>query len=264
MTDLAARIRREPPTFRAVTVARTAGLTPHLRRVTLTGPALEGLDPGLPAASVRLLLPSPGTAELVVPRWVGNEFLLTGGQRPIIRTYTPRRFDADALELDIDVVLHPEGVAAAWATAAQPGQPAAVSGTGRGYSIDPSATAFVLGGDEAAIPAISVLLEALPPTAVVDVLIEVGHPDAHLGLPPHPGATVTWLDRGSTEAYGARLIDAVGRATIDAATRVWVAGEAAVVQRIRRHLFDERGLARSQCTVRGYWKHDRAGDVDGG
>ena len=44
--------------------------------------------------------------------------------------------------------------------------------------------------------------------------------------------------------------------------RVWVAGEAAGVQRIRRHLFEERGLTRAQATVRGYWKHGRAGTDD--
>jgi NADPH-dependent ferric siderophore reductase len=262
MTEIGARIRREPPTFRAVTVAHTTDLTPHLRRVTLHGPALAGLDPGLPAASVRVLLPSPGTADLIVPRWEGNEFLLAGGRRPIIRTYTPRRFDTDALELDIDVVLHPDGVAAAWATTVQPGEPAAVSGTGRGYAIDPSATTFLLGGDEAAVPAISVLLESLPPAARVDVMVEVGHADARLALPSHPGATIAWLDRSATEAHGAALEAAVRRATVDPAARVWVAGEAAAVQRIRRHLFDERGLARSQCTVRGYWKHGRAGGAD--
>ena len=38
-----------------------------------------------------------------------------------------------------------------------------------------------------------------------------------------------------------------------------MAGEAAAVQRIRKHLFDERDLPRSHCTVRGYWKHGRAG-----
>ena len=43
---------------------------------------------------------------------------------------------------------------------------------------------------------------------------------------------------------------------------VWVAGEAAGVQRIRRHLFEERGLTRAQATVRGYWKHGRAGTDD--
>ena len=43
---------------------------------------------------------------------------------------------------------------------------------------------------------------------------------------------------------------------------MWVAGEAAGVQRIRRLLFQERGLPRSQAAIRGYWKHGRAGDGD--
>jgi len=40
--------------------------------------------------------------------------------------------------------------------------------------------------------------------------------------------------------------------------KVWVAGEAAAVQRIRRHLFEERGLTRLSVHVRGYWKTGRS------
>jgi NADPH-dependent ferric siderophore reductase len=38
---------------------------------------------------------------------------------------------------------------------------------------------------------------------------------------------------------------------------VWAAGEAAAMQRLRRHLFDERGVPRSAAVVRGYWKRGR-------
>lgn len=37
---------------------------------------------------------------------------------------------------------------------------------------------FVLAGDETALPAISQLLEAIPPSAAVDVHVEVARPDA--------------------------------------------------------------------------------------
>jgi NADPH-dependent ferric siderophore reductase len=57
-------------------------------------------------------------------------------------------------------------------------------------------------------------------------------------------------------------VDVDQAATIDAGTRVWVAGEAAAVQRVRRHLFEERGIPRALTWVRGYWKHGRAGDTD--
>lgn len=39
---------------------------------------------------------------------------------------------------------------------------------------------------------------------------------------------------------------------------VWAAGEAAAVQRLRTHLFEDRGRSRSSVTARGYWKRGRA------
>lgn len=251
-------IRREAAPFRPVAVRRTERLTPHLVRLTLAGPALAGLPVGLPAASIRLLLPPAAADEVVLPTWNGNEFLLDDGRRPVIRTFTPRRHDDDdALELDVDVVLHEHGAVAAWAAAAVPGDPVAVSGTGRGYAVDDGAAAFLLGGDESAIPAISVLLEALPAAATVEVLVEVAHPDARLALPAHPGASVTWCDREPGAGPGDALQAAIVGADLAPDVRVWVAGEAAAVQRIRRHLFDDRGLTRDQAHVRGYWKRDR-------
>jgi NADPH-dependent ferric siderophore reductase len=229
-------------------------------RVTFTGDELEGLVVDQPAASVRLLLPSPGADDLVLPTWNGNEFLLPDGQRPIIRTFTPH-LDGDGV-LELDVVVHAGGAASRWARQAAPGAPAAVSGPGRGYDIDADAAGFLLAGDESAIPAIGQLLETLPPRVPVQVLVEVAHPGARLALPHHPSATVTWHDLPPGSAPGDALVAAVVGADIDADTRVWAAGEAAAVQRIRRHLFEERGVPRSHATVRGYWKHGRSGGAD--
>jgi NADPH-dependent ferric siderophore reductase/DNA-binding NarL/FixJ family response regulator len=255
-------LRREPPRFRQVAVRRVEHLSPRLVRVTLAGSELEGLVVEQPAASVRVLLPSPGARELVVPTWNGNEFLLPDGRRPAIRTFTPRRVDAEALELDVEIVIHGGGMASEWAEAARPGDPAAVSGPGRGYAIDLDAPAFLLAGDETAVPAINQLLESLPAERPVQVHVEVAHPDARLPLPDHPGATVEWYDLPAGAAPGDALVAAVGGADIGSGTRVWVAGEAAAVQRIRRRLFEDRGLPRAQATVRGYWKHGRSGDAD--
>jgi NADPH-dependent ferric siderophore reductase len=256
------RHRAPPPRFRRAVVRRAVRLTPRLVRVTLAGPELEGLTVEQPAASVRVLLPSPGTHELVVPRWNGNEFLLPDARRPAIRTFTPRRVDPAALELEVEIVTHGAGVASEWAHAAEPGNPAAVSGPGRGYVIDPAAPAFMLAGDETAIPAISQLLEALPTEPPVHVHIEIAHPDARLALPDHPHATVEWLALPGGASPGDALVAAVRGTDLDADTRVWVAGEATTMQRIRRHLFEDRGLPRAQASVRGYWKHGRGGDVE--
>ena len=234
-------------------------VTPRLVRVTVAGPELDGLLVEQPAASVRLLLPSPGATELVLPAWNGNEFLLPDGNRPAIRTLTPLRLDADANRLDLEIVVHDGGAASAWALAAGQGDEAAISGPGRGYPIDPDAGGFLLGGDESAIPAIGQLLEALPRDKPVQVLIEVAHPDARLELPDHPGARVQWLDLPDGAPPGDALAAAVTEADLSSGVRVWAAGEAAAVQRIRRHLLEERNLPRSETWIRGYWKHGRDG-----
>lgn len=197
-----------------------------------------------------------------MPAWNGNEFLLPDGRRPTIRTFTPRRVDPRALELDLEIVVHGGGVASEWAEAAKPGDEAAVSGPGRGYAVDSDAPAFCLAGDETAIPAISQLLEAIPPTTPVQVHIEVARPDARFELSPHRQATIQWHDLAPGATFGDALVAAVRDAELITGTRVWAAGEAAAVQRIRRHLFQERELSRSQAAIRGYWKHGRSGDSD--
>jgi NADPH-dependent ferric siderophore reductase len=256
------RARREPPRFRQMWVRRVGAVSPRLVRITFAGPDLESLTVEHPAASVRLLLPWPGTQELVVPSWNGNEFLLPDGRRPAIRTLTPRRVDPETFEIELDIVIHGGGVVSEWAQAVEPGDPAAISGPGRGYAIDRDAPAFFLGGDETAIPAISQILAALPAERPVQVHIEVAHPDARIALPDHPRVTAEWCDLTPDAPSGDALFAAVRSADLEPGIRVWVAGEAAAMQRIRRHLFEDRGLPRSQASVRGYWKHGRSGDAD--
>ena len=232
--------------------------SPRLRRVTLGGPELDGFALELPAASARLLLPDPG-AGLVVPEWTGNEFLRPDGSRPVIRTLTP--WDLGDGRLAVDVVLHGSGRASTWARAAAPGDEAAVSGPGRGYAVDRDAPEYVVAGDETAIPAMAQVLAALPVGTPVQVHVEVAAAAARLALPG--AADADWHVLPDGAEAGDAMVAAVRSATFGPDARVWAAGEAAAVQRVRKHLFGERGLTRAQCTVRGYWKRGRAGD-DGG
>ncbi len=59
------------------------------------------------------------------------------------------------------------------------------------------------------------------------------------------------------DAPGATLRRAAEATDIDERTRVWAAGEAAAMQAIRKHLFDDRKIPRDHTTVRGYWKVQR-------
>jgi NADPH-dependent ferric siderophore reductase len=235
-----------------------------MTRVTLSGPELVGFPVEDPAASVRLLVPDG--SGLVVPKWTGNEFLLPDGRRPALRTLTPRRTDPRRGELDVDVVIHEGGVLSEWASRVTPGEDAAISGPGRGYAIDPEAETYVLAGDETALPALSQLLEQLPPSATIAAHLEIAHSDARVELPAHAGATSAWhvLDAGSPP--GDAMVAAVFAEPLvnNGDVRIWAAGEAAAVQRIRRELFTARGFPRARATIRGYWKFGRGADESGG
>ncbi len=231
-------------------------LTNRMVRVSFAGIDFASLV-ALPAASVRLLLPSPGTSELVMPGWNGNEFLLPNGERPTIRTFTPRRVDPQTHELDLEIVIHDGGFASGWARAADAGDPAAISGPGRGFAIDGDARGYLLAGDETALPAIGQLLEAIPPDASVQVFVEIAAQEARLRLPDHPRATVEWCDLPAGAPPGDSVIAAVRNAGLDPSVQVWAAGEAAAMRRLRSHLFEEVGLPRRRATVRGYWKQAR-------
>jgi NADPH-dependent ferric siderophore reductase len=254
------RARRPPPPFRQVEVRGAHALGPHLVRVTVGGPELLGFAVAEPAASVRILLPEPGADALELPTWRGNEFVLADGRRPTIRTLTPRSVRAALLELDLDVVVHGQGAASGWARSARPGDPVAVSGPGRGYRVDVGAPAFFLGGDETALAAVGQLLEVLPRDRPVGVCIEITSPDARIALPAHPRSSVEWCTREPGSPPGSALEAAVRRAPLEPGTRVWMAGEASAVQRLRHHLFEVRGVPRAHASVRGYWKHGRSGD----
>jgi NADPH-dependent ferric siderophore reductase len=228
-----------------------------MRRIVVGGRALDGLEIGEPAASVRVLFPPPGADALVMATWTGNQFELPTGERAPIRTFTPRHLDRRRDELTIDFVVHGQGLAADWARTAGPGDEVAVSGPARGHVLDVDASAHLFAGDETAIPAISQLLEAAPAGKPVQVHVEIADPDARIDLPSHPDADVVWHVRADGAAPGDGFASAV-EAIEELPESIWIAGEAAAVQRLRKHLFDVRRRTRSTVTARGYWKHGRS------
>lgn len=229
-------------------------------RVTLAGPELVGLERGDPASSVRLLLPGDD-GELELPSWNGNEFLLGGGRRARIRTLTPLavRDDGAVAELDVDVVLHDDSPLTRWARGATAGTPAAVSGSGAGFVPAEGTTAMVLLGDESAVPAVSTLLEDLPADLALEVVLEHRHDARPVPMPDRDRTSLRWTVLPAEATPGDTLVAAAAEMVLGEGERVWAAGEAAAVQRLRRRFTGELGLPRAGSSLRGYWKHGREG-----
>ncbi|GAB7050502.1 siderophore-interacting protein [Catenuloplanes indicus] len=167
-----------------------------------------------------------------------------------------------------------------------------------GYDFRPPAHAdfLLLGGDETAAPAIAAILAKLPADTRGEAFIEVPETDDHFPVTAPAGVTVTWLPRNGA-AHGTYLIPAVEDATarilgdsrvadapatiedvdvdhdllwevpVDAAGApltdasrlyAWLAGEAAVIKTLRRHLVTGCGVDRRAVAFMGYWRLGRA------
>jgi NADPH-dependent ferric siderophore reductase len=239
---------------RLLQVRRSERITPRMVRVTLAGEALAGFGGDGPDRRIKMFFPGPGQERPAVPRATsGGPVWPAGEARPAMRTYTVRRFDARAGELDVDFVLHDgHGPAAAWARDARPGCWVGVSEPGGRYVPDPGADFHVVIGDETALPAVATVLGALPPDVPASAFLEVADTDEEQPLPGT--ATVHWVHRGAGAA-GLPLVDAVRAAAFPAGRgQAWLAGEAAAVKQLRGHLLAERGLDRRLVYATGYWR----------
>ncbi|GAA5188595.1 siderophore-interacting protein [Rugosimonospora acidiphila] len=233
-------------------------------RITLTGEDLAGFATEGPASHLKLVFPAPGQDYPTLPT-VGPDGLVwpDGQPRPLMRTYTPRRFDPARKELDIDFVLHDHaGPASAWAYRARPGDTVVMVGPRGRYLPDPAVDWQLIAGDETALPAIATILESLAPGVPALVLVEVADAEEQLPLDSKADLRITWVYRGDAVA-GSSLELAVSAAELpDGQGQVFVAAEALAMRRIRRHLVNDRGIAPERLYTRGYWKYGEADHPD--
>ena len=185
----------------------------------------------------------------------------------------------------------------AWAERARPGDGVVLIGPDARYPGSPGgvewrppagARALLLAGDETAVPAFSAIAEALPAGTGARVLLEVPTEDDVLDLDVPADVRLTWLPRRcgtASRPLGALLTAAVCAAAADlgggapgeadevdpdglvwevpetptpgAGAYAWLAGEAAVVMGLRRHLLREAGFDRRSVAFMGYWRRGR-------
>ena len=245
--------------LRVLTVVRTELLTPHLRRITLGGADLDGFVSPSHDDHVKLFFPAPGQTDPVFPVLGNgaNPIEYAPGEKPIARNYTPRRYDAERQELEIDFVLHGDGPASSWAAQAAPGQTLGVGGP-RGSMVVPlDFDWYLLVGDQTALPAIARRLEQLPATARAMVVIETLESGEEIALDSAAQVDVHWVARNGRS--GALLLEELRKLALPHAGDgyAWVATEHAQVQDLRRHLLDA-GVPKQHLHVASYWKHGAA------
>lgn len=255
------RVRHEVR-LRLAQVASVETLTPRMRRIVLAGEALEGFASAAADDHVKLFLPQPGQEKPVLPQLGPDGMTFPDGAiRPTIRDYTPRRFDPVGRQLTLEFVLHGDGPAAAWARQARPGQWIGVGGPRGSLLIPEDYDAYLLVGDESALPAIARRLEEMQPGARAIVLVEIEDGGEERHLHTAANASVTWLPRqGQPAGRNALLLHALQAASLPSGDiHAWLAGEIDTIRSLRAHLLEARQIPRAQIKAAGYW---RVGEAD--
>ncbi|SFA78112.1 NADPH-dependent ferric siderophore reductase, contains FAD-binding and SIP domains [Pseudomonas sp. NFIX10] len=236
---------------RRLQVLRVVDLTPRMRRITVGGPELAGFVSLGTDDHVKLLFPQNADEQAALDNFNPSAGK-TQGPMPEMRDYTPRRYDLDTLELDIDFVLHGDGPASTWAAQAAPGQYLNIGGP-RGSMIVPDIfDSYLLVGDETALPAIARRLEGLAPNRRALVVVEVENGAEQQILQSPAQVHVIWVLR---EGRQDNLLRTVQQLEMPGGKLyAWVATESKVSRQIRKVLLEEKGLDQNFVKAVGYWK----------
>ena len=225
----------EPRTLPLV-VASVDDVTPHMRRIQLTGPSLEAFEyfPGQDLA-------------LPVARVDGSI---------VRRRYTIRRFDAGRRLVDLDFVMHGDGPGIRWAQAARPGLAIEAIGPRGKIGLVPEAKWHLFAGDATALPGAFAMMEALPAGVRASAYLMVGDPTEQQSFAAgDTRKTVSWRYE-STNGAPDGLVAGVSATSPDGG-HAYLAGEVALVSALKAALL-ARGWTAEQLSAKAYWNRGRA------
>lgn len=248
---------RHPIKMRLLTVKRIHELSPSMRRITLTGDDLEAFLSASFDDHVKLILPEVQGEKPHLPV-VGEDGLVfeEGRAKPEMRDYTPRRYDAESNELDIDFVLEHEGPATNWASQAEVGHYVGIGGPRGSFIVPMDLDWHVLIGDEAALPAISRRLEELPKSTRAIAIIKLRHKNHKHELSSHCPAEIHWVtDEEDASNDHDALQSTLRQITLPEGDGfIWAAGEYTDIKLLRDYLLNELGFDKNRLRAASYWK----------
>lgn len=243
----------------AATVLGRRRLSAHLVSITL-GRLGDYSSTGVPDEYIRIMIPPTGTP-LVLPE-IDENWTVTypeGTAEPASRVYTisDHRVIDGQIQLDLDIVLHDEGIGSDWALACEPGDQVGLIDPHGLYAAADDVGWQLLVADITGVPAVARILRNSKPGQVIEAVLVITDPDDEIALPSPADVTVTWQVVGSDTDIAGALADAVTSRELPAADRyVWLAGEARASRAVRRHLRRELKWPQSDFYTCGYWQVD--------
>ncbi|QPG04836.1 siderophore-interacting protein [Salinimonas marina] len=235
------------PKIRMTQVKAIHDISPHMRRVVLTGEALSDFPVDRKSAHVKAIFPDPGAANKL-PRLGAY-----AGFKTWMRSYTIREFDPKTQELWLDfAIFDHQGLASNWAQSAMVGDYLGIAGPGDVKHPKLGVDNHLLIGDLTALPVIAATLEMLPEQATGSAFIQVPtHKDIQTLNKP-AGIAVEWLvtENKKTERFLSTLS---AQKTTLTDTSILIAAEASIVKQLKSYLKEHCEYSKKNLYASAYW-----------
>ncbi len=237
---------KKKPSPKQVTVIASETITPNMQRITLQSPELSEFPVNCEGGYIKLLFTPRGETEIKA---------LAEGERPVMRTYTIRRFNAQKGTIEVDFVRHIThdlqcGFAARWAESVAIGDSIFIAGPGTIQDMNTEADWFFMVADMTALPALSAKVRQLPETAKGYAVIKVLSEQDVQSITVPAGLQVEWIfDQDSLD----EKVRSLG--WLDGDASVWCACEFDSMRALRQYFRNEQQVGRENIYISSYWKH---------
>lgn len=242
---------KNKPEPKELTVAHTETITPNMQRLTLQGEALGQFPADCEGSYIKLLFNEIGSTDIKS---------LSPESRPLMRTYTIRRYHPEKCSIEVDFVRHITqdlqcGFAARWAMTAQEGDTINIVGPGSISHVNTNADWFFMAADMTALPALSAKIRTLPEEAKGYAVISVISAADIQPLHAPAGIELIWLTEGQSLAETVRELK-----WLDGDAAVWCACEFDSMRALRQYFRNEKEVERENIYISSYWKQGVAED----
>jgi len=233
------------PQPKLVQVSKTEQVTANLQRIILKGEELGHFPEHCDGGYIKLLFNTEGGTDLT---------LLMDGQRPIMRTYTIRKFNRLKHTIEVDFVRHNTsdlrcGFAARWALHAKIGDTINIAGPGLINDINIEVDWFFMVADMTSLPALTAKINALPDNAKGYAVIKVIDNDdmQNIGFPEN--IKVIWLTAEQPLIDKVRSLD-----WLSGDVSVWAACEFDSMRALRSYFRNDKQVTKENIYLSSYWK----------
>lgn len=226
------------PTTWPLEVVAVAAVTPQMRRILLSGPALDRFS------------------------YLPGQDLALGMRRDdglvVRRRYSIRRFTATDRILELDVVMHGDGPGMRWAKSAAPGVRIEAIGPRGKITLATDAEWHLFAGDATAVPAALAMMEALADDVAAHAFLQVDDAAERQPADLAGDKRVAWLfDADAAAAATDGLTTAMSTAALPRGRgHAYLAGEVSQVLAVKAALL-ARGWSDDQISAKAYWNRGR-------